>query len=209
MLYALHPLHCTPPKSLGPHLSLIYSPIFLYTKKFFNLSSDSLNPFSPTSPPFVFTMHESIPSSMPSTVLRGRPKTTYYHNGIGGRGNYHKRAEDTDPTSRQQRSSHFPRSIAAFFGGGNLQNASKTPTLTEEEELSHAKARELPFPSRWFIGIGGLGNRRVRRRHSPSSNMSATTVTPEYSNQALPLGAADVMRRKILGERSAAKTGDD
>lgn len=147
---------------------------------------------------------------MPSALVRGRPKTTYYHNGIGGRGNYHKRAEDTDPTSRQQRRSRFPRSIAALFSGsGNTQNASKTPTLTEEKELSHAKVRELRFPSRWFIGIGGLGNRRARRQYSPSSDMSATTVTSGYSSQALPHGAADVMRRKILGERSATKAGDD
>lgn len=154
-------------------------------------------------------MHESIPSSMPSALVRGRPKTTYYHNGIGGRGNYHKRAEDPDPTSRQQRRSHFPRSIAAFFGGSGNHNASKTSTLTEEDELSHAKGRELHFTSRWFIGIGGLRNRRVPRHHSPSSDMSATTVTSEYSNQALPLGAADIMRRKILGERPATKTGED
>lgn len=73
----------------------------------------------------------------------------------------------------------------------------------------HPKPRESHFPSRWFIGIGGLGNRRSRRQHSPSSDMSATTVTSEYSSQALPLGAADVMRRKILGERSATKTGDE
>lgn len=157
-------------------------------------------------------MHESVPEAIPSTLVRGRPKPTYYHNGIGGRGNYHKRAEDADPTSRRPRRSHFPRSIAALFGGsGHLQNASKTPTLTEEEDLTHAKVRELPlsFPSRWFIGIGSLGNRRMRRQHSPGSDMSATTVTSEYSSQALPLGAADVMRRKILGERSATKTGDD
>lgn len=155
-------------------------------------------------------MHQSIPSSMPSALVRGRPKTTYYHNGIGGRGNYHKRAEDTDPTAHQQRRPHFPRSIAAFFSGnGNLHNASKTPTLTEEEELSHGKVRELHFPSRWFIGIGGLRNRRARRQHSSSSDMSATTMTSEYSTQALPLGAADIIRRKILGERSGTKTGDD
>ncbi|MCJ1470905.1 hypothetical protein MMC07_009553 [Pseudocyphellaria aurata] len=133
-------------------------------------------------------MHESIPSSH-SAAVRVRPKTTYYHNGIGGRGNYHKRAEDTEPPLRQQRRPRFPRSIAAFFGGGGSPHtASKTPTFTEAEELSHAKVRELTFPSRWFIGIGGLGNRGVRRRHSPSSDMSATTVTSEYSTQALPLG---------------------
>lgn len=39
--------------------------------------------------------------------------------------------------------------------------------------------------------------------------MSATTVASDYSSQALPLGAAEVMRRKILGERLATKSCDE
>lgn len=177
-------------------------------QKTFQITSDLLSPFSPPSRSFGSTMHESMPSSM----ARGRrPKTTYYHNGIGGRGNYHKRDDETYPTSRQQRRSNISRSIAAFFSGsiggsGNFYHESKVPTLTGDEELAHSKVREMHFRSRWFIRIGGLGNRRARRQHSPSSDMSATTVTSENSSQALPLGAADVMRQKILGERSATKT---
>lgn len=141
---------------------------------------------------------------MPSSTARGRPKTTYYHNGIGGRGNYHKRAEDVDPSSRQSRS-HFARSLAAFFSIGGSGNASKQHVLEEEGDGSTGKSREFRFPSRWFTGIG-LGSRDARRQHSPSSGMSATTVTPsDYSSQPLPLGAAYVIRRKILGQRSAPK----
>ena len=147
-------------------------------------------------------------------MARGRPKTTYYHNGIGGRGNYHKRDDETDPTSHQQRRSNISRSIAAFFSGsiggyGNFHHVSEVPTSTGDEELAHSKVRELHLPSRWFVRIGRFGNRRPRRQYSPSSDMSASTVTSEYGNQALPLGAADVMRRKILGKWSATKTYDD
>lgn len=194
----------------GSHLSLIHSAYSSLYKKALNLALNSFLYFPPPSPSFAFTMQQSIPSSMPSALVRGRPKPTYYHNGIGGRGNYHKRAEHADSTIRQQRRPHLPRSIAAIFSSnGNLHNASKTPTLTKEEELSHGKFREIHCPSRWFIGIEGLRNRRARRQDSPSSNMSATTVTSQYSTQALPLGAADVIRRKILGQLSAMKAGND
>lgn len=161
-------------------------------------------PSPPPSPPFPSTMNESMPSFLP----RSRPKTNYYHNGIGGRGNYHKRAEKADPPSREHRP-HFPRSIVAFFNIGSSGNLQKRNALAAEDGLSHGKVRESHFPSKWLIGIGGLGDRRSLRQRSPSSDMSATTVTSEYSNQALPLGAADVIRRKILGERSAPKNGDD
>lgn len=146
---------------------------------------------------------------MPSSIARGRPKTTYYHNGIGGRGNYHKRAEGADPPSCQCRS-HFARSLAAFFSRGGSGNAPKKHVLAEDGTNSNGKSRELSFPSRWFIGIGALGSRGARRQHSLSSDMSATTVTPsEYTSQALPHGTAYVIRRKILGERSAPKPGEE
>lgn len=142
---------------------------------------------------------------MPLAVAQGRPKTTYYHNGIGGRGNYYKRAEYADPASRQERA-RVSRWLAAFFSTGDSRNIPKRHTLTVDGESSIGKAREPIFPSRWFIRIGALGGRRSQRQHSPNSDLSATTVTAsEYNKQALPLGAAYVMRRKIFGERSTAK----
>lgn len=146
-----------------------------------------------------------MPDLMPISVVQGRPKTTYYHNGIGGRGNYHKRTEYADPASRQERA-RFPRSLAAFFSRNDSRNIPKRHTLTVDGESSIGKARESIFPSRWLIRIGALGSTRSRRQHSPSSDLSATTVTAlEHNKQALPLGAAYVVRRKILGERSTPK----
>lgn len=146
---------------------------------------------------------------MPSSIARDRPKTTYYHNGIGGRGNYHKRAEDADPSSHQRRS-HFAQSLAAFFSIGDSRNASKQHVSKKEGDGTLEKGQELRFPSRWFTGIVALGSRGARRKHSPSNDMSATTVRPScYSSQALPLGAAYVIRRKILGERSTPKSCEE
>lgn len=152
-------------------------------------------------------MHE--PTS--TALSRGRPKTTYYHNGIGGRGNYHKRSEESDT---KQRRSHFIWALAALFsssgGSSNVHHTAEELSLREDlPELKGSRLRESHFPSRWFNGIGRFGNRRTRRQHSPASDMSCTTVTSEYRAHPLPVGAADVMRRKILGERSATKTGDD
>lgn len=144
---------------------------------------------------------------MPSSITRGRSKSTYYHNGIGGRGNYHKRAEDVDPSFRQSRS-HFARSLAAYFCRGCSGNASKHHVLEEAGDASPGKGRGLRFPSKWFTGIGALGSCEAHRQHSSSSDMFATTITPsDHTSQALPLGAAYVFRRKILGERSAPKPG--
>lgn len=108
---------------------------------------------------------------MPLAVAQDRPKTTYYHNGIGGRGNYHKRAEYANPAFRQERA-RFPRSLAAFFSRGDSRNIPKRYTLTVDGESSIGKARESIFPWRWFIRIGALGSRRSRRQHSPNSDLS-------------------------------------
>ena len=77
--------------------------------------------------------------------------------------------------------------------------------LTEIEEEARAKARDTHLPRRWFVGIGGMGNKRTRRQQSPSSDFSGTATNTEYSTEALPYGAADIMRRKMLGSRSKGK----
>lgn len=148
---------------------------------------------------------------MPLAGAQGRPKTTYYHNGIGGRGNYHKRTEYADPASRQE-SARFPRALADFFSKSDSlsksdsKNIQKRHNLTVNGESSIGKARESISHWRRLIGIGALGSRRSQRQHSQNSDPSATTVTAsEYNNQALPLGAAYVIRRKIFGERSTPK----
>lgn len=151
------------------------------------------------------TVGRKMQDLKPLAVAQGRPKTTYYHNGIGGRGNYHKRAEYADPASRQERA-RFPRSLAALFSRGDSRNIPKRHTLTVDGESSIGKTREQIFTSGWFIRIGALGSKRSQRQHSPNHDLSATTVTAsEYNNQALPLGVAYVMKRKIFGERSTPK----
>lgn len=155
--------------------------------------------------PFGLIMQESMPSS----ISRGGPKSTYYHNGIGGRGNYHKRAEDADTSFRQSRS-HFARSLAAVFCRACSGDVSKQYMLEEEADGSTGKGRGLRFPSKWLIGIGALGSCEARKQHSSSRDMSATTVThPDYASQAPLLGAAYVIRRKILGQQSAPKPGEE
>lgn len=145
-----------------------------------------------------------------STVLaRGRPKTTYYHNGIGGRGNYHKRSDKSDT---KQRRSYFACALSAIFSSGNsnVHFEAEEPSVNEDlSQLKGGRLRESYFPSRWFNGIGGFGNRKIHRQRSSTSDTSSTTVNSEYGTHPLPVGVADAMRRKILGERSAAKTSDD
>lgn len=120
---------------------------------------------------------------VPLAGAQGRPKTTYYHNGIGGRGNYHKRTESADPASRQE-SARFPRSLADFFSKSDSRNIPRRHTLTVDGESSTGKAREPIFDWRRFIRIGALGSRRSQRQHSPNSDLSATTLTTsEYNNR--------------------------
>lgn len=148
-----------------------------------------------------FIMQESMPPS----ITRGRPKSTYYHNGIGGRGNYHKR-DEKDPSLRQSRS-HFAQSLAAYFCRGCSGNASKQHEL-EAGDSSSGTDRGFMIPSKWFTGTGAFGRSEAHRQHSSSSDMFATTVTPsDHTSQALPFGAAYVFRRKLLGELSALKLG--
>lgn len=160
-----------------------------------------------------FCFHSSLAfemqEPMPSSSIRGRSKTTYYHNGVGGRGNYHKRTEDADSSSPQHQP-RFARSLAAFLNRGSSGTASKPHVLTHKGESSNGKGRELRFPLRWFIGIGALGSCGARKHHSPSSDMPAISLTSsEHTSEELPLSAAYVLRSKILGEQPAPKSGED
>ena len=165
-------------------------------------------------PPKPETMHTSISSA--SSLIRGRSKTTYFHGGIGGAGNYHEvvgenRGDRGPYPHTAPRRSQLSRSITALFSSGpggtsNLQPGTEG-TIREHEELARARVRTPQYPSRWFVRIGGLGNRRGCRLKSPSSDMSLASNS-EYSTQPLPLGAADVIKRKLLGERSAKTTND-
>lgn len=86
-----------------------------------------------------------------------------------------------------------------------MHTRAEEAALTEAEEEARARARDRQPPRlRWFVGIGGVGNRRTLGQQSPSSGFSGTTGGT-YSAEALPYGAADIMRRKMFGDRTAGK----
>ncbi|KAI4215070.1 MAG: hypothetical protein LQ351_002385 [Letrouitia transgressa] len=163
-------------------------------------------------------MHASTSSTSTSSLVRGRPKTVYFHGGIGGAGNYRKvvRTDDESlgPHPRTEpRRSPLPRAINSFFrsnnsGRANVTSNPKRPALTTEEELAQSKVGDRHSPSRGFFGIGGKGNRRARRQQSPSSDTTNADsgYASQHSGQAVDLGAAEFMRRKMLGDRSAGST---
>ena len=156
-------------------------------------------------------MHDS--SSSTSSLVAGRPKTVLFHGGIGGAGNYRTVARIEEPDStptphpRLTRRSHFSRPFGVLFssgigGAGNMHTRGEEAALTEIEGEARARARDTHAPKRWFVGIGGIGNKRTRRQQSPCSDVSETTGSTQYSTEALPYGAAEIMRRKLLGDRA-------
>ncbi|KAI4235157.1 MAG: hypothetical protein L6R40_006557 [Gallowayella cf. fulva] len=165
-----------------------------------------------------------MPASTNSTssLVRGRPKTTYFHGGIGGAGNYRKVIRGSNPNSAapnphtEHRESPISRGISSLFGnngGGKAAPGSGMTAQPTEDDLARANVHSKVSPSRGFLGIGGLGNRRQQQRQrqqSPSSDVSmATNADSGYvSSSNAPtthLGAAEIMRRKILGEKQRAR----
>ncbi|KAL8868444.1 MAG: hypothetical protein Q9174_004989 [Haloplaca sp. 1 TL-2023] len=175
---------------------------------------------SPPDSPHRDGMHTSSNSTSP--LVRGRPKTTYFHGGIGGAGNYRKVIQASNSNSAvshsrtEHRQSPISRGFSTLFsssngGGANGgkpnpgQDRSSRPT---EEDLARANVHEKVSPSRGFLGIGGLGNRRGQRQASPASENS-TADSGYDSNHNIPtthIGAAEMMRRKMLGEKSRGST---
>ena len=98
-------------------------------------------------------------------------------------------------------------------------------SISAEEKHLRAKTRESRFPVRWFVSIGGAGNRKSRQRLTSSCSSAASHRESNsfgcaekeadiveanrdafvgYSNQALPYGAADVLKARmggVLGKR--------
>ncbi|KAL8791456.1 MAG: hypothetical protein Q9213_000073 [Squamulea squamosa] len=183
-----------------------------------NLDSKQAQPTSPLDSPQQDGMHTSINST--ASLVRGRPKTTYFHGGIGGAGNYRKVIRGSNPNSAapnphtEHRQSPISRGISSLFssnGGGNATPGSEKSTHPTEEDLARANVHSKVSPSRGFLGIGGLGNRRQQQRQqSPASDVSmATNADSGYvSSSNVPtahLGAAEIMRRKILGDNQRAR----
>ncbi|KAL8861377.1 MAG: hypothetical protein Q9178_002250 [Gyalolechia marmorata] len=184
-----------------------------------NLGSKKADPSSPPDFPDQDEMHTSTNST--SSLVRGRPKTAYFHGGIGGAGNYRKVIRGSNPNSAapnphtEHRQSTISRGISSLFasnGGGNPTQAQGKTAQPTEEDLARANVHSKVSPSRGFLGIGGLGNRRQQqqRQQSPASDVSVATNTDSgsTSNSNVPtahLGAAEIMRRKILGENQRAR----
>ena len=179
-----------------------------------NLDSKKIDPSSAPDSPDQDGMHTSTNST--SSLVRGRPKTTYFHGGIGGAGNYRKVIRNSNPNSAapnphtEHRQSTISRGISSLFtinGGGNPTQAQGKTAQPTEEDLARANVHSKVSPSRGFLGIGGLGNRRQQQRQpSPASDVSMATNTDSDSNAPTAhLGAAEIMRRKILGENQRAR----
>ncbi|KAL8943949.1 MAG: hypothetical protein Q9216_000761 [Gyalolechia sp. 2 TL-2023] len=183
-----------------------------------NLDQKS-DPSPPLDPPEEDGMHTSTNST--SSLVRGRPKTTYFHGGIGGAGNYRKVIRGSNPNSAapnphtEHRQSPISRGLSTLFGsngggggGGNAHPGRERATITDDDDLARANVHQKVSPSRGFLGIGGLGNRRQQqqRQRSPSSDVTTSTNTDsgyisQYNTPATHLGAAEIMRRKMLGEK--------
>ena len=158
------------------------------------------------SPPYLEEMHTTSSSE---TSLVDRPKTMYFHGGIGGAGNYRKvirdRTSDSTPvlSTREPNRSHLPRSLTRLFssgigGAGNMHTPTEEAALTAEEETKRARIRESHFAQRWFVGIGGMGNRRGMRRHNMPGNLTSMSTSSSHSH----IGAAEALKQKLLGKRS-------
>lgn len=179
-----------------------------------------LDPSPPLDPPEdedQVGMHTSTNST--SSLVRGRPKTAYFHGGIGGAGNYRKVIRSSNPNSpipyahTEHRQSPISRGLSTLFrsssgggGGGNSHQGHEKPQITNGEDLTPANVRQKVSPSRGFLGIGGLTNKRHQRQQSPASDVTTSTNTDSgYVSQSntptTHLGAAEIMRRKMLGEK--------
>ena len=80
-----------------------------------------------------------------------------------------------------------------------MHTRAEEPALTAEEEMERARIRESHFKRRWFVGVGGMGNRKgLRRQHSPGTDTTNTTSSSSFSE----VGVAEALRTKLLGERS-------
>ncbi|MCJ1322974.1 hypothetical protein MMC15_008325 [Xylographa vitiligo] len=145
-----------------------------------------------------------------ATLVPTRPASTlYYHTGIGGAGNYHKHCADATrgQSPRHHHRVHLSRSIRSFFGGigggGNIHAMSSIDAIAEQEEAVRIKARDHSYTLRRFVGIGGAGNRTASKM-AHDKHREVDEGASAHSGQALPFGAADVLKWRmgaVLGRK--------
>ena len=116
------------------------------------------------------SLHKPVSTCPPAPPPnpRNRPRTVYFHSGIGGAGNYYKaiREDNVLRPMASGRTNH-PRFLSSLFGT-----------------------------------LGG----KKGRRHQQQRARSDEPESPQSSHQTLPLGAAEVMRRKMLGITSDGRS---
>lgn len=148
-----------------------------------------------------------------SAFVPSRPSSVYFHTGIGGRGNYHKCDSATTasrPPPREHNRIHFPRSFRSIFGSG-ASRVEKMPPIADldavpvQEESARARARERSLTLRRFVGSGGMSNRHASWLVSDKSNEKDES----HSGQALPYGAADIVKWRVGAVLGRRKTRDE
>lgn len=96
------------------------------------------------------------------------------------------------PAPPQQPRNHHRRAFVRH-GLGGAGNYHKRPDSSPNSDYSGFLSSLL----------GTFSNRKRKTRQYPESD---STGCSQYSNQALPLGAAEVLKRKMLGQASAGKS---
>lgn len=135
--------------------------------------------------------------SSTSSLVNRSGSVAFIHYGIGGAGNYRRVGSansESDLTSAPTRPRPLARFSSGIGGAGNIHLASERAVISTNEELARNRVRDKNYPSPYFIGIGGAGNRRSS--HSSFSSISSTP-RPSYSEKPLPIGGADVLWKRI------------
>lgn len=154
----------------------------------------------------------------------------YVHSGIGGAGNYHRVESRSQAIGFIKVSlSRCKKTFTTGIGGaGNRHDSTEAAILSTGEP---AVARNQSYHTErnssgvYRFGIGGSGNQASRRDRIKSSASSSSFVSPpaiassssaapmhettepvRYSDQPLPIGAADRLAAKLFGIRKQGKS---
>jgi len=140
----------------------------------------------------------SSSASSTSSLVHQSGSVDFIHYGVGGAGNY-RRAElvpsaALPPSIPTMTGASGPFS-SGIGGAGNIHDVSERAVISFQEELARSRTRDDSSATGYFIGIGGAGNRRGCKRSRASRTFSSRASA--YSEEPLPIGAADVLWRKI------------
>jgi len=95
------------------------------------------------------------------TTYEPAPRTTIYHTGIGGAGNYRKLTPSEIATPKPK-NIDLKTQARPFYGGrggvGNTHSASERAIFSFDEELQRDKLRRESVAPMYAVGRGGAGN---------------------------------------------------